>query len=123
MGIKKPCVDVFTPACTPNDKQFWEWYFGNFSANLAFVSSSPRDGIWLSACSHHCQSLGGTTSPWTNFNIQSTTPAAGFNAWLTGGSSAAGAKIIDKQPYPSNPSCINKGAGKGAINDLVPDDW
>ena len=44
--------------------------------------------------------------------INGTSPAQAFNAWLLGGASADGAKRRDMGAYPSNPSCVGMGGSE-----------
>ena len=111
IGVK--CKPAFSPSCTPVDKAYWEYYRANTSAHLQAAFDSTRDGLFLDACCPHCQSLtNGHANTWTGVTIGGVSPADGFDAWLTGGAAAAGAKSRDAQPYPSNPSCVGMGGAR-----------
>ena len=89
----------------------WERYRNTTLANLAAAIASPRDGVFVDACAPHCQSLAnGHGETWTGVEIGGVSPADAFAAWLAGGAGAPGAKLVDRAPYPSNPSCVGVGA-------------
>ena len=104
------CHPYWNPKCSPTDKHWWDLYRNDTIANLQPVVDSDRDGIFLDACCQHCQSNdNGHPRTWTTVAIGGVTPADSFEAWMSGGASAQGAKLVDAGPYGTNPTCVGWG--------------
>ena len=65
--------------------------------------------LQLDACAPHCQSItNGHAATWTTVKINGTNPASAFSAWLAG----SGTPLVDRAPYPSNPTCVGVGGDR-----------
>jgi len=73
---------VEEPKCNGTDLTGFMEYGAAMLSTLTPAINSPKDGIWLSACTQHCQSVSNANVlAWTSIRINGVTARDGFANW------------------------------------------
>ena len=109
-GANMSCATVFDEACGAAGRAAWAAYRNATIANTdaGYFSPPSPHGAFLDACVPHCQSVYLNRSWHGKIYSGGVSPAEAFNAWLTGGPLAPGARVRDDQEYPINPTCVGE---------------